>query len=58
MATGRLRDALTLLESIQSTDPERPEADRLRGEIQRQLIAIGPLPTSPVRTDPANRVTP
>ena len=41
---GKLRDALALLESVRLTDPERSEADRLRGEIQRQLIAIGPLP--------------
>jgi hypothetical protein len=44
VATGRLRDALPLLESIKITDPERPEADRLRGEIQHQLIVVGPLP--------------
>jgi tetratricopeptide (TPR) repeat protein len=44
VATGRLRDALPLLESIRSTDPERAEADRLRAEIQQRLIAIGPLP--------------
>ena len=39
---GKLRDALPLLESIRLTDPERDEADRLRADIQRQLIAIGP----------------
>lgn len=44
VATGRLRDALVLLESIRATDPERPEADRLRAEIQRQLIAVGRVP--------------
>jgi len=48
MASGRLRDAFPLLESIRSTDPERPEADRLRGDIQRQLIALGPLPVTRV----------
>lgn len=41
---GKLRDALPLLESVRATDPERQDADRLRAEIQRQLIAIGPLP--------------
>lgn len=46
MSSGKLRDALTLLESIRPTDPERAEAERLRGEIQHQLIAIGPLPAS------------
>jgi tetratricopeptide (TPR) repeat protein len=44
VATGRLRDALPLLESIRSTDPEQAEADRLRAEVQQRLIAIGPLP--------------
>jgi len=39
---GKLRDALPLLESIRLTDPERDEADRLRADIQRQLIALGP----------------
>jgi hypothetical protein len=48
MSGGKLRDALPLLESIRPTDPERPDADRLRADIQRQLIALGPLPvTSP-----------
>ena len=46
VASGRLRDALPMLESIHATDPERPEADRLRAEIQRQLIAVGRLPVS------------
>ncbi|MGE3955111.1 MAG: hypothetical protein AB7H96_00215 [Vicinamibacterales bacterium] len=41
---GKLRDALPLLESIRMTDPERPEADRLRSDVQRQLIALGSLP--------------
>ena len=45
---GKLRDALPLLESIRATDPERPEADRLRADIQRQLIALGPLPAAPL----------
>jgi len=44
VASGRLRDALPLLESIRVTAPERAEADRLRGDIQRQLIALGRLP--------------
>jgi hypothetical protein len=40
---GKLRDALPLLETVRSTDPERADADRLRADIQRQLIALGPL---------------
>jgi tetratricopeptide (TPR) repeat protein len=40
VATGHLRDALTTLDLVRSTDPQKPEADRLRGEIQLQLIAL------------------
>ena len=39
---GKLHDALPLLESIRPTDPERAEADRLRADVQRQLLALGP----------------
>ena len=44
MSSGRLRDALPLLESVRPTDPERAEADRMRGDIQRQLLAVGAMP--------------
>jgi tetratricopeptide (TPR) repeat protein len=46
--SGRLRDALTALESVRPTDPEKPEADRVRAEIQKQLIALagGPVPAA------------
>ena len=37
---GHLRDALRLLERIDVGDPLRSEADRLRGEIQRELLAV------------------
>lgn len=37
-AGGRLHDALRSLETIALADPMRPEADRLRGELQRQLL--------------------
>jgi hypothetical protein len=39
-ASGRLRDALTVLDQVRPTDPERREADQLRGRIQRQLIGL------------------
>ena len=39
-AGGHLRDALVWLDAVRPTDPQKPAADRLRGEIQRQLIAI------------------
>jgi tetratricopeptide (TPR) repeat protein len=43
-AGGHLYDALAALESIRSTDAQKDEADRLRGDIQRQLLAVEPLP--------------
>jgi hypothetical protein len=43
-AAGRLRDALAVLERVRATDPERVEADRLRGEIQLQLLALTSVP--------------
>jgi hypothetical protein len=45
-AAGHLRDALGTLDSIRPTDPERPDADRLRADIQRQLISLVSLPAS------------
>jgi tetratricopeptide (TPR) repeat protein len=48
-AAGRLRDALRTLERIGPGDPMRGEADRLRADIQRQLLAAaglsGPTPS-------------
>lgn len=41
-ANGHLRDALRTLERIEVADPMRPEADRLRGEVQRALLATLP----------------
>jgi hypothetical protein len=38
---GRLRDALTRLDEVAVTDEEWPEAERLRADVQRQLLAIG-----------------
>jgi hypothetical protein len=40
-AAGRLHDALDALDLVRSTDAQKPDADRLRGEIQRQLISLG-----------------
>lgn len=37
--SGRLRDALRELERIPTGDAARPEADRLRGQIQQALLA-------------------
>ena len=39
-AGGRLHDALQALDRVRVTDPLRSEADRLRADIQQQLIAV------------------
>jgi hypothetical protein len=39
-ARGRLHEALATLDLVRLTDPERPEADRVRADIQRQLLAM------------------
>jgi hypothetical protein len=39
-AGGKLRDAQRALERVPVGDTLRPEADRLRGEIQRELLAV------------------
>jgi hypothetical protein len=39
-AGGRLHDALQALDRVRLTDPLRPEADRLRADIQQQLLAV------------------
>lgn len=58
-AGGRLREAMTDLERIPLSDPLRAEADRLRGQIQRELLAIAasdmlpaPLPVAPPSRPP------
>jgi len=39
-AGGHLRDALAMLDLVRPTDPQKPAADRLRAEIQRQMLAV------------------
>jgi tetratricopeptide (TPR) repeat protein len=57
-ATGHLSDALTTLELIRATDAQKFEADLLRAEIQRQLLAltVSPAPTPPEREKVNRRV--
>jgi hypothetical protein len=43
-ADGRLRDALRMLDEIGIADPLRPEADRLRADVQRDILATVPAP--------------
>jgi len=44
-AGGHLRDALVALDAVRPTDPQQADADRLRAEIQRQLLALTPMPS-------------
>jgi predicted transcriptional regulator len=39
-AGGKLRDALRALDRVPVGDAQRPEAERLRGDIQRELLAV------------------
>jgi hypothetical protein len=39
-----LHDALATLDSVRRTDAQKADADRLRAEIQRQLLSLTPLP--------------
>ena len=43
-AGGHLRDAMTILESVRPTDPQKGDAERMRGDIQRQLLALTTMP--------------
>jgi hypothetical protein len=38
--SGELHDALTALDLVRATDPQRADADALRSEIQRQLLRL------------------
>jgi tetratricopeptide (TPR) repeat protein len=45
-ASGRLRDALRALDRVPLGDTLRPDADRLRAAIQRELLAVAEAETS------------
>jgi hypothetical protein len=47
-SAGHLRDALAALDAVRLADPEKPDADRLRADIQRQLLQlyVSPSPVS------------
>jgi tetratricopeptide (TPR) repeat protein len=57
-AAGHLRDALAALEGVRPTDPERPDADRLRADIQRQLISFATMPPASPAADKSQRPIP
>jgi hypothetical protein len=58
-AAGRLRDALRTLEDIDIADPLRGEADRLKAEVQRDLLATisTTVPTPPAVQAPRGEQT-
>ncbi len=51
VAGGRLRDALATLDLVRATDAQKTEADRMRAEIQRQLIAVAAVPPTPAAAE-------
>jgi tetratricopeptide (TPR) repeat protein len=46
-ASGRLYDAIRAIELVRATDPLRAEADKLKEEIQRELLAHTPSAPAP-----------
>ncbi|MGB7219698.1 MAG: hypothetical protein WBD07_12945 [Vicinamibacterales bacterium] len=58
VTASRLREALAVLERVGSTDPQKADADALRGEIQRQLLAppSDPAPVSLERKKAGQRL--
>ena len=44
--SGRLHDALAALDQVRATDPQKDDADRLRADLQRQLLALTPMPAA------------
>jgi len=54
-AGGKLRDAMRLLERVPLGDSLRPAADRLRGDIQRELLAVA---TAEASTPPPAAIPP
>lgn len=51
-ADGHLRDALITLDLVRPTDPLKADADRLRGELQLQLLALTSVPAPASGADP------
>jgi len=52
-AGGHLRDALTSLDLVRPTDPQKGDADRLRADIQRQIMALSASDDLPAQPSPA-----
>jgi hypothetical protein len=45
-SSGHLHEAIVALDEVRPTDAEYADANRLRAEIQRQLLALTPLPSA------------
>jgi hypothetical protein len=58
VSSGRLRDGLSTLDLIKSTDPQKAEADRLRTEIQKQLIGLAALSAAETAVNKADTPEP
>jgi tetratricopeptide (TPR) repeat protein len=54
-ASGHLHEALTTLDDVRPTDPQRDDADRLRADLQRQLLALAPVPAASPDRDKNDR---
>jgi tetratricopeptide (TPR) repeat protein len=54
-ASGQLHEALKVLDSVRPTDEERTEADRVRSNVQRQLLALIPVQESARRQKTGRR---
>ena len=52
-AGGHLSDALAALDLVRPTDAQRADADELRADIQRQLLALVALPQAPTDREKA-----
>ena len=58
-ASGHLREALDALDEIRGTDPQKADGDRLRGDIQRQLLALSSVvPMAPPGREKGDRPNP
>ena len=50
-AGGRIHQALAVIDGIRATDPQKVEADRLRADLQRQLLGLTTIPPAPSGAD-------
>lgn len=57
VTSGHLREALSALELVRPTDAQKAEADRLRADIQQQLVALARAPASETPRGAADSAT-